>query len=196
MKDIYFTKIEFDYHFFGGRPISTILLNFPERELSYQVYENQRTMCNTQILHKENGKVTDKIIPARLIKTAKNNFTGEIISEEAMKTEVVFSYGIKLSESEIEKLLPYCNVADFEPYRDRPEDMSDPDVIGYRDEVELSFRGVSDSYLPLLKIPMNLYYRREWPTEKLYKYLLFEHLKKNKYTRRRTPDYFELSLGF
>ena len=113
-----------------------------------------------------------------------------------MKTEVVFSYGIKLSESEMEKLLPYCKVADFEPYRYRPEDMSDPEVIGYRDEVELTFRGVSDSCLPLLKIPMNLYYRREWPTEKLYKYLLFEYLKKNKYTRRRTPDYFELSLGF
>ena len=42
MKNIYFTKIEFDYRFFGGRPISTILLNLPERELSYQVYENQR----------------------------------------------------------------------------------------------------------------------------------------------------------
>ena len=36
--------------------------------------------------------------------------------------------------------------------------MGEEGYIGYRDEVQLYFRAVTDSYIPLLELPMDYYY--------------------------------------
>ena len=68
--------------------------------------------------------------------------------------------------------------------------MQDEGYIGYRDEVQMCFRGVTDSYIPLLELPMNYYYDEEhiWPSEKLYRYLVTNFLEKNNKTKSRTKE--------
>lgn len=53
-------------------------------------------------------------------------------------------------------------------------EMGEEGYIGYRDEVQLYFRAVTDSYIPLLELPMDYYYDEKhiWLSEKLYRYLV------------------------
>ena len=45
--------------------------------------------------------------------------------------------------------------------------MDDEGFIGYRDEIKVSFCGVTDSYIPYIELPMNYYYDEKhiWPSE-------------------------------
>ena len=53
--------------------------------------------------------------------------------------------------------LKYCNALDFEPYRNREMSMDDEGYCGYRDEVNVSFTGITDSYISMIKLPMDYY---------------------------------------
>ena len=87
--------------------------------------------------------------------------------------EIVFSFGHKLTDEDIKEMLPYINANSFEPYRNRKMSMDDPGYDGYRDEITMRFRGITDSEIPLIELPMDYFYteKYEWPTEKLYRYL-------------------------
>lgn len=97
--------------------------------------------------------------------------------------KAVFSYTIKLTDKQVESILPYCNVLDFEPFRGREMDLDDAGFIGYRDEIRLKFRAFTDSHLPMIQLPMYFFYDEAhiWPSEKLYRFLserFFEGKKK------------------
>lgn len=179
MKPIYFNKIEYTETLRGWEPrLSRIILNIPEKELSYQV---------NKIIYKEGFTPVIKInkfgdytdidtvhVPVKLVKNGKNDFAGKVLMEERYDEDVIFSYAEKLDDKQMEGLLPYCNALDFEPYRGKKMSMDDKGFIGYRDEISLSFKATTDSYIPLLELPMNYYYDEAhiWPSEKLYRYLM------------------------
>ena len=47
----------------------------------------------------------------------------------------------------MQELLSYCNALDFEPYRNKEMISEDEGYIGYRDELQLYFTGITDSYI-------------------------------------------------
>ena len=49
----------------------------------------------------------------------------------------IHPWSIKLTDEQMEALLPYCNALDFEPYRNREMKMREEGYIGYRDEAHL-----------------------------------------------------------
>lgn len=110
----------------------------------------------------------------------------QFLFNDASKEKVVFSYAIKLSQGHLDELLPYSNVLDFEPYRNKGV-FSDEDWPTYRDEYDLTFTGFSDSYYFLLEIDMKIIHNEynAWPTERLYKFLVTRFLLKNKKLRKR-----------
>ena len=130
--------------------------------------------------------IFDISAPAKIMRNGKNGFRRKMLKDEQNQCEIVFSYAVKLSEEQIRDLLPYCNVLDFEPYRDREMMIYEEGYMGYRDEEQLSFRAVTDSHIPLLELPMDYYYDEEhiWPSEKLYRYLIKTYFEGNKKLRR------------
>ena len=75
--------------------------------------------------------------------------------------------------------------------------MDDPGYIGYRDELTMSFSGITNSYISRLDLPMDLFYDKEheWPSEKLYRFLVDRYLSKTKETKGRVvAEYGALSL--
>ncbi len=122
---------------------------------------------------------------AKWISSEKTNFKPALFKDEHYEQEIVFSYGIKLTEQQLEKLLPLCNALDFEPFRNREMVMGEDGYCGYRDEVRVQFRGITNSHIPLLELPMYYYYDSEhiWPSEKLYHHIIkniFDKQKKMK----------------
>ncbi len=200
MEPVFFTKIEYKEVLGYKNPYSIILLNIPEKQLSYQVLDWKRQMSAIQ------GIETEKIgdmewtsemnKPAKLIKNGKTDFVNQVILDEELQEKVAFSYAVELNDEQMKDLLPYCNALDFEPYRNRKMEMEDPGWIGYRDEVKLYFKGITDSYIPLMELPMNYYYDEEniWPSEKLYRYLVSTFFSKNKKCRKWGPFYGAYSL--
>ena len=179
MEPIYFNKIEYTETLRGWEPRrSRILLNIPGKELSYQVNEiiyKRGSIPSIKI--QKFGDYTDigtVLVPVKLVKSGKNDFAGKVFMEENQDEDVVFSYAEKLNDKQMEELLPYCNALDFEPYRGKEMSMKDKGFIGYRDEISLSFKATTDSYIPFLELPMNYYYDEAhiWPSEKLYRYLM------------------------
>ena len=79
--------------------------------------------------------------------------------------------GLVLDETEIQSLLPFLRTELFEPYRDR-EDMHDE--VGYLDESWRMFTGISDSHVPMIRLPMNVIHdlAHRWPTELLYEQIV------------------------
>ena len=136
--------------------------------------------------------------PARVIKDSKNDFKGQLMKSEPYEKEIVFSYGIKLTDAQMKELLPYCNALDFEPYRNREMSMDNPGYIGYRDEIHVDFTGITDSYIPKLDLPMSYYYDEKhiWPSEKLYRYLMDRYLENNKKLKGRVHSYGAFSLFY
>ncbi len=163
---IYFSKIQFVEGFIYSEPRSIILIDLPKRELSYQVFSWKRNMPAIQGEKKDEEweRLTGKeeiysfTAPAKLIRCGKNGFQTTLIPDESFVKNVEFSYGVSLSQQQYESLLPYCNALDFEPYRNRTMSMDDEGYIGYRDEIKVSFCGVTDSYIPYIELPMNYYY--------------------------------------
>ena len=82
--------------------------------------------------------------------------------------------GFALSELDVEEMKPYINALEFEPYNEadmteeqlrEENDRGPTDMYGY-------FKGITDSWIPLVKIPMNgSNHFPLWPTEILSKYL-------------------------
>ena len=112
------------------------------------------------------------------------------------KDNVAWNYGIKLSEEDMEELLPMANALDFEIYRDKKQsDKRKDGYIGYRDEVSLCFTGITDSYIPKIEIPITYLYNEAHmlPTERLYKYLIEKYFSGKKF-KREGLDYGALCL--
>lgn len=76
--------------------------------------------------------------------------------------------------------------------------MQDEGYIGYRDEVSMHFVGVTDSHIPMLKLPMDYYYDEGhmWPSEKLYRYLVQNYFEGKKEFWKYGPVYGGCSLPF
>ena len=199
---IYFSKVEYREVIGYGNTSSIMFLNIPERELSYQVYDWKRQMPAIEGVQTEQWGEhtwTDGIaIPAKRIINEKTGFEPQMIMDEQYEPEIAFSHAIKMTDEQMEALLPYCNALDFEPYRNREMKMGEEGYIGYRDEVHLYFRAITDSYIPLLELPMNYYYDEEhiWPSERLYRYLVKTFFEGKKKLRGWGPTYGGLSLFF
>ncbi len=199
---VYFTKVEYREVIGHGNTSSILLLNIPEKELSYQVFNWKRQMPAIEGIRTEKiGEYewSDSIaLPAVKMRNGKTNFKAEILADDVYEQEVVFSHAINITDEQMEELLPYCDAAEFEPYRDRKMSMNDEGFIGYRDEVHLYFRAITDSYIPLLELPMEYHYDEEhiWPSEKLYRYLVKNFFEGNKKLKGRGPTYEGLSLFF
>ena len=192
--DIYFSKIEFR-EFIGYQLNSILLLNLVEGTLAYQVYEPSKIKKSPAIT----GIATEKFMghtwdyelrkPAVRMRNSQTEFEPVVIEDVMEENDVVFSYAYHFSKDELIELLSYCNVADFEAYRNREMSMEDPGYCGYRDEIKLSFVGVTDSYVPLIKLPMDYYYdeAHRWPTEALYQYVITNLLNDEKLKKAVTP---------
>lgn len=178
-----FTKVQFKEYWSRGLR-SILLLNIPEKVISYQQYSisiaNEYAPDIPVIEGVEFRKYDNVIIdidtsrPARVMRNGKNGFKTQLIGTEEYVYDVVESYSLKLSDEDLERILPYCDASDFEAFRNREMDMSDPGYIGYRDEIDMHFEGITDSYIPYMMLPMDYFYdeAHEWPSEKLYRVLL------------------------
>ena len=201
-KKIYFSKIEYRESIGYGNTSSIMLLNIPEKELSYQVFKWKKQMPAIEGVKSEqwNNHVWsyDFAIPAKKIRNNKTGFKPQIMEDEQSEQTIEFSYAIKLTDEQMKSLLPYCNALDFEPYRHKKMKMGEEGYIGYRDEVHLYFRAITDDYIPLLELPMEYYYDEEhiWPSEKLYRYLVKTFFENNKKLKGKGPTYGGLSLFF
>lgn len=199
---IYFTKVEFKDKIGDGNVYRIFLLDTVLGELSYQVYYCEKKMPS--IVGYESYEINGIPIqynigrPAKIIKSGKNSFKRVLLPDEQYNQKVAFSYGIKLSKAQIQRLLPYCNALEFEPYRNRKMSMDDDGFIGYRDEITLHFTGITNSYISKMEWDMNYYYDENhiWPSEKLYRYLILEYFQDNKKLRNWAPSYGECSLFF
>lgn len=201
-EEIYFSKIEYIECIGYGALLSSILLNIPERELSYQIFDTNSNMPAIEGIETEewNGKMLSYsfAFPAKKIRNGKTKFKPCVVKDEKIEQKVVFSYAIQLTDQQMKKLLPYCNALDFEPYRDREMSMKDEGYIGYRDEVQLYFKAITDSYIPFLKLPMDYYYDEEhiWPSERLYRYLIKTFFEGKKQLHNWGATYGGFSLFF
>lgn len=196
MKPIYFSKVEYVEILGYGMRKCVMLLDIENRELSYQVYvplkREMPAIQGIETFSIENYSHTyDVSYPARVIKNGKNGFQRQLIQAEWDKYEIVFSDGIKITEEQMEKLLPYCNALDFEPYRGREMSMDDEGYIGYRDEINTYFTAITNSHIAKLELPMDYYYDEEhiWPSEKLYRYLVQNFYQDKKKYRQYGPCY-------
>lgn len=187
---IYFTKILFRELCLGER---RILIDLPNKEISYGAYKSVRNSTAGSELHKED---LDIVLPRKIISNGKTNFKNEIVYDDYYKTKEMFLKGFKLSSKVMNELLPLCNALDFEQYRDKEQSMNDPGYIGYRDETTLIFEGITDSCLPLNKIYMSYYYDEKHipPTEKLYRYICKNILERDKECSKWMWEYGSFSL--
>ena len=203
MTPIYFSKIQFiEYVGHGIQGKSIILLDLDNRKLVYQVLGPEKkampAIKGTETITVGDHSYTfEEEYPAKVIRTGKNDFKRQLIREDK-DYEVLFSEGIKITEEQMEKLLPYCNALDFEPYRDKKMSMSDEGYIGYRDEIDTYFTGITNSYIPKIDLLMDYFYDEEhiWPSEKLYRYLVKTFFEGNKKFRKYGPVYGAFSLFF
>ena len=190
---IYFSKIEFCESIGYGQRSSIILLNLVQQELSYQVFRRKYQRAATI-----EGVKTEEIFwsgelyshrfhtPAVFVANEHSDFSYKLVKLDEYEHELIFSYGIKLSCEQIAELLPLCNARDFEPFRNRKMEMGKEGYCGYRDEAQLIFRGITDSYIPMIELPMKYFYDEAhiWPSEKLYRHIITKifdnekHLKK------------------
>lgn len=183
---IYFTKIEFVESIGYGEQVSIILLNIPEKELSYQVLSQRQqspVIQGTTVVEWDDKYHSINIgFPVKWVSTDKTNFKPALLKDEYFERKILFSYGIKLTNQQMKNLLPLCNALDFEPFRNREMIMGEEGYCGYRDEVRVEFRGITDSHIPFIELPMNYYYDKEhiWPSEKLYKYIVTNIFDKQK----------------
>ena len=200
-RPIYFKRVEFvEYRFSDLRSI--LLVDLVKREVSYQTYGEKRNPPSMVAYKKMEfmGEVEETSVPVAAMKISdgKNGFTPTVLETDTWESVITSSVGIKITDEQLQKLLPYCNALDFEPYRERKMEFDDPGRIGYRDELRMAFKGISDSYLPYIELPMDYYYDEAhiWPSEKLYRYIVITLLKeeKKKKKRNRWPMYGTSSL--
>lgn len=87
-------------------------------------------------------------------------FSHKLVKLDEYENVLIFSYGIKLSSEQMIELLPLCNAREFEPFRNRKMEMGEERYCGYRDKAQLSFRGITGSYIPMIEFPM-MYFHDE-----------------------------------
>lgn len=199
---VFFSKVEFK-EYIGYRLNSILLLNLVDGTLAYQVYEAEKRIHAPAITGVETEEFmghtweSDIRKPAMRMRNGKTSFKSVLLVDDIDDKEVVFSYTHKFSEQEMKELLPLCNALDFEPYRDRKMSMNDEGYCGYRDELSLYFKGITDSYIPKIELPMNYFYDEEhiWPSEKLYRYVMKKFMNDKK-LKNRVVSYGGLSLFF
>ncbi|MBQ7999654.1 MAG: hypothetical protein IJ298_00370 [Ruminococcus sp.] len=174
---MYFSKIEFQER----RPdnIYTYLsLNLTSKEIAYNVIRYTHT--SSAVIQKlQTTQFRDLTVSseatsaAKYLASGKSDFKPELLITEEDKEEVLFSYAEKFTDAQLKKLLPYCKVSAFEPYRNRSFLTSDKCTAGYYDEISLNFRGVSNSPVPYIEISMDIitYDNHTLPTTKLYEYI-------------------------
>ena len=106
---VYFSKIEYCEVIGYGNTTSIMLLNIPEQELSYQVYDWKRQMPAIEGMQtKEINKYTwtyDIALPAKKIRNGKTGFEPQFIRDEEYNPEITFSYAIKLTDDQMQMLL-------------------------------------------------------------------------------------------
>ena len=96
------------------------------------------------------------------------------------------------------EILPLCNANDYEPFRNRQMKMGEEGYCGYRDEIHVEFRGITNSPIPLIELPMDYFYDEYHigPSEKLYRHIIKNVFEKEKSMKGRYTPYFGLSLFF
>ncbi len=198
---IFFSKVEFQ-EYLGYAHRSSLFLNLVEKELSYQVYAYKRQMPSIRgVKYEKYGEheYSNDIHQASVVlKNEKTGFKPKIFITESYLQETIFSYAKKLTDEQMKNLLIYCNVLDFEPYRNREMSMHDKGFVGYRDGVQVVFKAITDSYIPKIELPMEYYYDEDhiWPNEKLYRYVLRTFLESNKNAKDWILPYGGHSLFF
>ena len=202
MSDGYLTKVLFDESIGYGMESRKVVLNIPMKELAYEVSKPVRKMPaiqGTETVKIGNYEHTFNIaIPAVFMKNGKNNFKPVLIHDDQDDREIVFSYGIKLTDQDVEALLPYCVTADFEAFIGKEMERGAPGYIGYRDEAHMSFVATCDSANSPIELPMDYYFDEEhiWPSEKLYRYIVKTFFEGKKKLRGWGPCYGGLSLFY
>lgn len=198
---VYFSKVEFrDCREFDRTRIT--LLNIHERELSFQVLNMKRRMPaieDTSFIRITDSKdISPRTVrkqfselkyglPAKKIINGKNEFEPQYIRDDYFEQEVVFSYAIKLTDEQVEELLPYCNALDFEPYRDKKRVMNEGLFMVCDDTYgDITFMGITDSHIPMLELIMDTGCDEDhsWPSERLYEYLVSTFFKGKEEFRR------------
>lgn len=187
---IYFSKIEFRealWMYKNERPAwgdeRRIFIDLVNKELSFQVLRTGPDMASRIYTYETSymlGVPEDENRPTRIIHYGKNGQTSVKVFADITNTNVIDSRGIRLTDEEMTDLLPYCNAIDFEPYRGREMSMDDPGYRGYRDEITVTFTGITDSYIPKLDLPMDYVYdkKHEWPSERLYEFIYEKYIER------------------
>lgn len=183
-QEIYFSKIMFVQHEHRGNKY--IQINIPEREFSVQTYKlsldpRAKDELLTTVYVGKNAKI-DLVTPAVKVSHGKNGFVPTLIPEEYDEV-CTFSYGSKVKEDVINKLKPFCNASDFQPYLYK-KDYNE--WARYRDEYTMYFYGFTNSYIPYMFFDMTVYHEN-WPTEKLWKELCNHLIKPNKKLKKILP---------
>ena len=175
---IYFTKVEYRMvQLPEGNTTSILLLNIPGKELSYQVFNRKRRMpAITGLQTKRIGEyewIDNISLPAVKMKNGKTGFKSEVLVDDEYEQEVIRSYAMNITDEQMEELLPYCDASEFEPYRNKKLSMDDEGVDVYLDWAILNFKAITDSYIPLMELPIECFHNKKhmWPHEKLYMYL-------------------------
>ena len=106
---VYFSKIEYCEVIGYGNTTSIMLLNIPEQELSYQVYDWKRQMPAIEGMQtkeiNEYKWTYDIALPAKKIRNGKTGFEPRFIRDEEYNPEITFSYAIKLTDDQMQMLL-------------------------------------------------------------------------------------------
>ena len=179
---IYFTKVEFTQYEINRCVTKIILLDLEQKELSWQRFVTKpkirRSVQDVHYMELDDGTIAFNG-QAKVIKNAKTNFKPHLIRDDEYENIVTHIYAVELSDEQMEEILPFCNALDFEPYRNKEAWDDVGHNGGYRDEQEVVFRGYSNSYLPLIEIPMTAINEKR-PNEKLYRYLWKTYFEGNK----------------
>ena len=180
---IFFSKIEFHdsaWMFRKGMPVwgdeKIIFLDLPKQELSVQVIRTGQDFSNA--VYKAEigwrlGYPNEEVKQMVNMRVGKNGIQHIQVQANDTSSKVIFSKGVKLTDEQMKGLLPLCNALDYEPFRNRKMSMDDPGYRGYRDEHTMWFRGITDSYLPKIELPMDYVYdeKHTWPSERLYGFI-------------------------
>lgn len=183
-QEIYFSKVIFVQHEHRGNKY--IQINIPEREFSVQTYKlsldpRAKYEMPTTVYIDKNTKI-DSVAPAVKVSHGKNDFVPTLIPEEYDEA-CTFSYGSKVKEDVINKLKPFCNALDFQPYLNKKDD---DEWLSYRDEYTMYFYGFTNSHIPYMFFDMTIHHAN-WPTEKLWQELCNHLIKPNKKLKKILP---------
>ena len=91
---------------------------------------------------------------------------------------IILSHGIRLTDEDMERILPYCRVKEFEPYRSDNRFLDSSQYIS-ESEAAMNFKGITDSHIPMIKIAMSSFHtkNRRYPNERLFEFLVKNYIK-------------------